>query len=416
MKKIIALLLILSALLLASCSGTTPAVTQTGEEPPVQTETNVRSVPAPLQTPDYSFDHEPTVDEMRAMAVRAMRDIVTVQWYPEKTVRYNKEGAVSQKNFEFFKERFYMGFPYTSAGMGIFQFLEYYDGKTGCLHYTDQSSFNETIGTSCAGATCWGLLSVCNSIRGNCVSNYLTIPNGFYPLGEVTYDPAVDDFNNLFTTQIIRDNGDAKVLEGYAALKPGDLVVFSEGGQEGGHTRMAIAEASVVRAGGAIDPEKSSVLMQEQAAHDTPDESTGVTMTRSGEYSKEYSFAELLKDGYIAVTTAEFLGEKPYEKCAVTFEGAADTLKDVFAGKLISNYPMATVKVVLHTGDGDTALRTVLLNRNNIGDGSAFAYDLTNLSNLATDRRVPRSGAFSVSLEVTTSTGEHFTPVTFTAN
>lgn len=420
MKRILALILVLAALLLSACGGSSlkPAATQTEETGTFETDTEtveVRKVPSPAQAPEYTFDHDPSVDEMRAMAIRAMRDILTVQWYPEKTVRYNKSGAVSQKNFEFLKERYYMGLPYTSAGMGLFQFLEYYDGETGCLRYSDQATFNEVIGTSCAGAVGWGLLSVCSSVKGGNVSNYLTISNGYLPLGGVSYDPAITDFSEYFTKQIVRDNGDARVLAGYAAVQPGDVLVYGDDSEGKGHTRMAVAAANVVYKDGAIDPDASTITVQEQAANDIEDASSGITMIRSGQLEKSYSFASFLREGYIAVSTAEFLGKKAYEKCAVSFEGDGSTLEGFSNGTLKCNYPMAVLKVVLHTDEGDTVLKTVLFNRNMVGDGTAREFPVASAGiNLSVDRRVPKSGAFTLSLEVTTSTGEVFTPAIYT--
>ncbi|MBP5289251.1 MAG: hypothetical protein J6Z79_05190, partial [Clostridia bacterium] len=274
MKRITALFLTLAALLTTACGGGKLTAAPETEETVSLTETaageqkDTRQVPAPMKdAPDYSFDHEPTVDEMRQTAIRAMHDIVSVQWFPEVTIRYNKKGSVSNKDFEVLANKYYMGVPYTSAGTGLFQFLAYYDKETGCLHYTDQASFNEVIGTSCAGAVGWGLLSVCSSITGENVSNFLTISNGYLPLGDVTYDPAITDFSAYYTKQIVQDNGTDKVLAGYAAVQPGDVLVYGDDSEGRGHTRMAIAAANVVKkADGSIDPDQSTITTQEQAA------------------------------------------------------------------------------------------------------------------------------------------------------
>lgn len=375
-------------------------------------EKDGRRVPAPLQPPVYTFDHEPDAAEMRAMAIRAMRDMVSVQWFPKQTVRYRKQGAVSNKQFEFLAEKYYMGLPYTSAGMGIFQFLAYYDGGTGCLTFTDQDRFNATIGNTCASSVGWGLLSVCASVRGTCISNYLTISNGFYPLGTLRYDPAITDFKDYTTAQIVQDNGTDTVFEGYAAVQPGDVLFYADDTPAAGHTRMAIEPAHVVRrADGSIDPDESFVTTQEQAAKDNEDTSSGVLMIRGGQISKSYTFNEFLKKNYIAVSTAEFLGKKPYEKCVLTYEGKRVKAADLAAGSLRCNYPLAILRVILRRGGEETVLEQKLFDRKMIGSGLARSFPLSQLSlDFASDARLCGTG--TLFLKATVSTGEVFTPVT----
>ena len=157
--------------------------------------------------------------------------------------------------------------------------------------------------------------------------------------------------------------------------------------------------------------------MQEQAANDAEDRSSGILMYRSGNIDKVYTFRDLLNRNYIAVSTAELLGMKPYETCVLTYEGESAVLADLAEGVLHCNYPMAVLRLKLRTDEGDKVLRTVLFSRNRIGDGTARDYSLKELtSNLASSRSLPKTGSYSVFLEVTSSTGEVFTPVTVTVN
>ena len=372
-----------------------------------------RRLPAPLKKPCYAFDHAPRVSELRATAIRAMHDMVSVQWFPKETVRYRKQGAVSNKQFEFFAEKGYMGMPYTSAGMGIFQFLAFYDEETGCLNFTEQDKFNLTIGNSCASSVGWGLLSVCSSVKGSCISNYLTISNGFIPLGEVTYDPAIEDLKKHETKDIVAENGVDKIFAGYALVQPGDVLFFAENTPAAGHTRMALSPAHVVyREDGAIDPEKSTITTQEQAAQDIEDNSSGVTLIRCGEVSKTYTFSEFLRKNYIAVTTAEFSGKKPYEACEVKYEGKSGSLSDLAEGTLSCNYPMAILRVILTEGGKERVLAYRLFDRKQIGSGLARSFPLSEMDFDFASREGLPGGAFSVRLEVTSSTGEIFCPVT----
>ncbi|MBQ3865493.1 MAG: hypothetical protein II776_01225, partial [Clostridia bacterium] len=164
------------------------------------------------------------------------------------------------------------------------------------------------------------------------------------------------------------------------------------------------------------DPDESYVMMQEQAANDIEDTSSGVKMIRCGNPEKKYTFADLFNKGYIAVTTAEFLGQAAYEPCRVTFEGDGNTLEGITAGTFRSNYPMAVLRVILRADSGDTVLKQILFSRADIGSGRALDFTLTGEgAALDRDRRVPSSGAYTLSVEITTATGEVFTPVEFTS-
>ena len=415
MKKATAILLaVLQLLLFASCSGaaTTPAATDaataTAEKTAPSTAADARAVPNPKQTPDYSFDHTPTIDEMRETAVQAMRDMLTIQWYTPKTVKYNKLGAVSHKNFVFYTEREYRGLPYTSAGKGLFQFLEYYDTATGEMSYTDSASFNETIGNTCASCPSWALFTVATSMRGRCISNFLTIPNGFYPLGEIRYPDSVSNFADYSTPKIIQENGKEKVLEAYALLQPADLLVYSVDSDDSGHTMMAIEKAVVVRNdAGAIDADQSYIMIQDQRADDYSVKESGHTFTQSGRTDYKATFTELFKDCYIPVSIAELMGTKPYEKTAIQIGGDLASLDDFQNLTVTSNRPIAVAKFVLiEEGGKETVLARHLFDRVEIESELAFSFSASILStNLSRTRLLPSSGTFTVQLQVIAADG-----------
>ncbi|MBP5288244.1 MAG: hypothetical protein J6Z79_00035, partial [Clostridia bacterium] len=286
---------------------------------------NGKRVADPMKTPLYTFDHTPTVDEMRAMAVRAMRDELSVQWYTPTTISFNKASgaAVGQKTYT--ADKVYAGLPYTSAGIGIFQFLDYYNARSGELLYTDSETFNETIGNTCASSAAWGLFSVCTSLRGRCISRYLTKSNGYIPLGIIDYDDSITDFKDKTTPSILEVLGadDANrrtwAYRAYAEIQPGDLLVYSEGDDAGGHTMMAIEDAHVeTNSSGYINGYYSYVMIQDQRdGKFAGTASDGSSLSYFGRTSKKIYFNELYDGGYIPVTTAEFLGEKPYETASV---------------------------------------------------------------------------------------------------
>ncbi len=350
-------------------------------------------VPKPLKRPNYAemLGDRPTVEKLREVAVQAMHDELTVQWFPGETLTYTKTGACANKTYHFFREKIYQGLPYTNAGMGIYQFLEYYDPENGCISYNDCANINWRFGNSCAPAATWGMYTGCTSMKGKSISNYMTIPNGFYPLGNVKYEEDLFDFNNHTTKQILAENGDQTVMEGYALLQPADLVVYSEGGPSGGHVMMAITKPCVVRtASGEIDPNESYVYIQDQQAREDPVEADGVPMVRSGRPEVKISFATLLQKMYIAVTVAEYMGKKPYEKTRFSLSGEFKSPEDLRALTLSCNRPIAVVKIVAETPGGEKSLvARHLFTRYEIGSGVALDYPVNSIFEGIEARPVP---------------------------
>ena len=108
-------------------------------------------VPDPMEYPDYTFSSNPTPDDLRQMAIKAMRDMLSIQWCTEQEIRYRKNGPVNKKEFVHAPENTYGGLLYSTASTGIFQFFEYYNQKTGCLEYPGTSDeLKLELGNSCA--------------------------------------------------------------------------------------------------------------------------------------------------------------------------------------------------------------------------------------------------------------------------
>ena len=384
-----------------------------------------KRVADPMATPLYTFDHTPTVYEMRRMAVQAMRDELSVQWYSPVDISFSKGGSAAG-DYVYDAMRVYGGLPYTSAGIGLFQFLNYYNRRTGRLLYTDGDTFNETIGNTCASSAAWALFTVCTSMRGLCISRYLTKVNGYFPLGEIDYDESIADFEEKSTTAILKEAGSATVYEAYAQVQSADLLVFSKGGDEGGHTMMAITEAVVERdSRGNIDPGASYIKIEDQRPdlqELTASDGSGVSFF--GRRSTRFFFSYLYKNGYLPVTTAEFSGKKDYEAPGVyaRFGDAAPeapvSTRNISSVHLHSNYPMALVQFVAEAGsDGERVLCTKVFTRAQINSGSAFHWQMTDFANplrqALKDAGFPRDGSAVVTARVTTSCGAVFEPVRF---
>lgn len=377
---------------------------------------------APMKEPPcYAFDHEPAVAELRETAVRAMRDMLSVQWYTPVSFAYRKSGAAAGKTYLFRKGECYAGLPYTDVNASLFGMLEYLDRdgrlKTEEIESIDYPTLgqavNRTIGNTCSGSTGFGLFSVCNSIKSNLVSYTLTVKNGFYPVGDYAYDFTIDEFaqrdveETVTTVKICQKYGEEKMFECYACALPGDLVDLQGDDRSKGHSMMVIQPAKVVRnADGTINAEESVIVTQDQrtGGNHFPTGPDGADYTYSGRIYHDNTFRWLFDQGYIPVTTAELLGKKKYEKAWARLGGNESApFKERTAE---SNYPMTVLKILQKTASGtEKRVRMHIFNRSEVGRRLAFDYPLAELFG---DGKEPL-GAGKYRLVAILTTGEHFT-------
>lgn len=81
----------------------------------------------------------------------------------------------------------------------------------------------------------------------------------------------------------------------------------------------------------------------------------------------------------------------------------------------MSNYPMCILKLQARSEQGNVAnLLTVYFNRNDVGNGNARSFPLsTKEAEIREAVEALSTGDYTVSVEVTVSTGEVFTPLPF---
>lgn len=423
MKRPLALLM--AALIpfgLCACGGSTQ------EEP--ETETTLSPVtgfvvPNPMsERPDYSVSENPTVRELRETAVRAMQDMLSIQWCAKEEINYNKTGAVSHKNYHYDPNTTYCGLPYADGQTNIYVWLEYYDPRSGQMNMEgDGQWLNDVLGNTCAGSLMWAWSTVCDSLTGPFI-NYNMVPMyGCLPVGDYKCNMmnALNSWLDYPTKRICEENGMDVMFESYAKIQMADAVTSTTPE----HTMMAIEDAVVVRdADGKIDPAQSYVMVQDQAAgtgdkffEHTDDSGYLYQYTgRTGPIALKCTFMWLYEKHYIPVTTSEFMGNDPYAKAEVKFskDECAD-VKTLLSGGVESNYPMCILKINATNEKGKTTtLHTVYFDRMDVGSGLARNYKVS-ADRVAIEAALEAlaGGKYTVSVEVTASTGEVFTPVSF---
>ena len=367
-------------------------------------------VPDPMEYPDYTFESEPTPDELRQMAVKAMRDILSIQWHTEKEIRYRKNGPVSKKEFVHAPGNIYAGLLYSSASTGIFQFYEYYNTKTGCLDYPGTADeLKLELGNSCADALLWSWSTVCNSIEGGFYPVLMVPSNGYRIVGDYTYRQTIQSYNEMPSYAIVENNGTDVILDAYTKMLPADALLSTPDN----HAMMVIeAPVVVYNSDGTIDPENSYVMIQDQRAGGSTfytEEVDGHTLNFSGRTSAKITFAKLLEDDYIPVTTAEFLGEKPYEKATVTASKECAAMADLYDLKVEANYPLAVVNILEVNKGKETVLKRQMFGASNM-HGVPRTFSMSEFKDL--DTLSPAAGS-TIKVEVVVSTGERFYPIAF---
>ena len=376
---------------------------------------NRESVPNPMSYPDYTFEQTPDTDQLRQTAVRAMRDILSIQWYTKVSYEYYKSGPVSSKQFKYEPGNIYAGILYSNASAGLFQFMEYYDQKTGIFEYPDSVNKLKTdLGISCADAVLWAWSTVCNSITGGFYPKTMVIKNGYIPVGSYTYDETIQDFNYLPTLKIVELNGKKVMMESYAQVKAADALTTSSDN----HAMMAIEDAHVeYLADGSIDGENSYVLIQDQRAGGDAWQRTddrGNVLNYSGRLDGKFSFDKLFEEHFIPVTAAEFIGQKEYNKSEVTVIGDCKDLTGLQGAAIESNYPLAVINVIANQDSKETVIHRELFSGTAM-TGVPRTYELSKndmIRNLSkTD--YGKAGT-TIKIEVVSATGERFIPIELT--
>ncbi len=419
MKKLFSILIVLGTLMsLCACGGKTTAPADAEQEQttaPQETESSMYlsdyAVPDPIERPDYSFDHMPTNQELRQMAVDAMEDMLTVQWCVDHYHSYRKgSGANSNRFFRFIPENIYSGMPYTNGNSTLIHWFEYYDPETGRLNLDEIGpNMDSLVGNSCAACVTAGWTSVCAS--ANIVATYLMTPgNGYVPVGDYKIDETLANFKSKATEDICQENGEQVMFASYAQIRMADGLTSTADA----HAIMAKEDPVVVyREDGTIDPEQSTLMIQDQRAGTSGiyyvNEMDGQTVHRLGRIDAVYTFQELYDLGYLPMTTKELAGLKEYEMPWVELEEAVETPQELLKASISSNYNMYVVRIWLTDEAGN---RTLLAREARQSYGTELRnYSAATLGVSLTklQETLEEGKTYTLSLEAVISNGQTFT-------
>ena len=322
------------------------------------------------------FDMPKDGDDIRALAVKHVREMVNIKWQCTETIDFSKStdwtGTLIYRPGVQYK-----GVPYVSGRLDgdsdVYEFSEAID-ENG--YYVGPTTWQTMIGSDCGGAPrlgfAWsGALYSCSP--GNDFSYFPTPDNfakGLTPIGEYAWDNFDTSRNTTTYDCIMVPTGEAAMYECYAQMKAGDVVWsyfhLDNGTSFGEHIRFAVSDAHIeYNTDGSISPRKSYVRLVEQTST--------INKNTDGSYStwkyETYTFRELFATGYIPMTMAAY-SKTSVEYPAFTTEGLniSGTVDayHLLSGRIHCNYNIFELEATLTDADGKV-----------VSEGISYPYMIT---------------------------------------
>ncbi len=309
----------------------------------------------PLARPDMS------IQELRQICV----DVVKLNCeFPHKITKEVAYRIPNQRYMPRFLRPDFVhgGFPYVIDGTGnLPRMFEVYDEKTGTID--DSEGFltrPRLYGNVCSTSLNVAWCHVINSAEFD-LTRQMTEMKGFLTVGPYKHSASPEKYtkDGYNCTVVCQENGEQTIFESYAQAHIADAALNH------GHIRMFSHEPVVVRnEDGTINGEESYAIMHEQVCYtNNPNHNREfadkTTYVANGFVDIKYTFKELFDTGYIPITFAEFLGQKPveYRKVSVDFEKdsiCAEELKNVTVS---SNFPISDMFIIVKDENGNQVYR-----------------------------------------------------------
>ena len=369
------------------------------------------------EMPDYTLPAGATTDEIRAMAVKAMRDELTIEWYSKDGFQYSKTGVAAGKTFLYPKMTPFAGIPYANGSSGLFHWLLFYDMRTGELKPFDTELLTDVLGNTCYAGVTWGWAAVAADKIGWITTNQMVPGNGAILVGNYDNGGVVKSYKEHPTDKICAENGEQTMFEAYAQILPADGLLYIPEG-DGNHVRMATSAATVVRRDdNTIDGDASYVYYQDQATgHLTSNyirDYEGRSRHFAGNVETKFTFNEMFRHGYIPITMKVFTGEEPYVPAKAEVAGlkADMTFDQIIKLKAKDNYRMCYFRATVTDGAGNPVCENLyILNRNDTEqERICHAFPLTKvLSAKPIKSALTKGETYHLLLETQDATGAQY--------
>lgn len=412
----VALAALLVGTMLCSCGGKTAEPENTTEESEEELGFVLEGHMAEM--PNYALKAGATTDEIRAMAVKAMYDELSIEWYSKDGFEYSKTGVAEGRVFSYPALSAFAGVPYANGSSGLFHWLLFYDMRTGELKPFDTDLLVDTLGNTCYAGVTWGWAAVVGKSIGWGTTNQMTPQNGAILVGDYDIGAVGNTYKDHPTDVICRENGEQKMYAAYAQVKPADGLLYIPAG-DGNHIRMAISDAVVVKnADGTINGVESYVLYQDQATgHLSADYIRDVEDRKrhfAGNTSEKFTFADMFNKGYIPITMKIFTGEEAYEEPKAEVKGLKDgmTFQEINKLSATDNFRMCYFRAKVTDGNGKVVGENLyILKRSELEqDKLCYAFPLRNCLQAKTLKGDLETGeTYHMTVETQDATGTMYT-------
>ena len=283
-------------------------------------------------------------EKIRDTVVERMNAICGIEWKVRKTLPH--DDGVFTEGMQ------YYGCPYkyNSASLARMEYMIDEEGYLKDFAYEmDPLALRNYIGNDCSMAVSQALWSVSNSTDFINTTYMYPCNNGYgcIPLGDWAWD-TVNSTND--SQKYIEAISEQTLYEAYALLRKGDFYVYHIK-DVGGHTRMAVGNAVVVRdQDGLINPNYSFVMTSEQGSPWLIDRENMIYTTCRVNY--KYTFANLKYDGAVPLTCEE-LQTGYMEPATCEFTGGVEGKMGMITGHIKTNYYLDYVDMVITDSKGN---------------------------------------------------------------
>jgi len=297
---------------------------------------------------------DPVIQAKRQKAADYMNECAALTWKVRNDmVKSSTSCTCSSCHGTFSADFTFYGPPYNHKASSLYRMKYSIDEEGYLKEFVEYAGagdgFDMYIGTDCSTSTSLALQTVSPTVCYTQTQDQVpAFGKGTYTVGPYVLDPSLDINNAHKTKNHCEYNGEEVMFESYAQMRMGDTVVYWHDGA--GHSRMAVADAVVVRdENGKIDGNYSYVKMTEQGRSHTDDEKlTYTTWTANW----DYSFSNLYGKYYIPTTVEEFItGVFPEVDCKLV-GGLEDSRFGLTTGTITSNYSIDSVTMVITDGSG----------------------------------------------------------------
>ena len=346
------------------------------------------------------------VEERRQLVVDFFRFQKRVNWTPDENHDYvkNPHGAPDKM----FEGVVYRGFPYVTVGSGnVYRMMDFID-ENGFIPIRQAATPARKFGNQCAAGVFGGWGRLVNSPNYSFTVS-MTIKNGFFPVGEYTYDPEQPRFGAEYPTtyDICKANGEQVMFRSYAALQIADVMVNYS---TAGHIIMCtVAPVVVYNEDGSINGEESYLHITDQAQTWLPGyEENGDDYLYKNNIDWKRTFKQLLGSGYLPMTVPELTGEKDIDDTVVSIDLEGDTVtwEQVLGATVTANFGITDIYALVYDADGAELLKHATRADINNRKTLAIAHDEAFVD---TWGNLPGAGSYRLEVKVQLYTGERIT-------